>query len=106
MIGAPWDTMTLLHHAEHLADLAGKRVVRYEVPFATPDGTVWRTVEEFDTSAPVTDAFDDDYFGTIVADFVAAGHGRTGRVGDADTLVVEAAAICAYAVRRMEGRAG
>ena len=53
MIGAPWDTMTLLHHAEHLADLPGKRVVRYEVPFATPGGTLWRTVEEFDTADPV-----------------------------------------------------
>ena len=105
MIGAPWDTMTLLHHAEHLADLPGKRVVRYEVPFATPGGTVWRTVEEFDTADPVIDAFDDDYFGTIVAAFVDEGHGRRGRVGDADSLVVDAPAMCAFAVRWMEERA-
>lgn len=106
MIGAPWDTMTLLHHAEHLADLPGKRITRYEVPFATAEGTLWRTVEEFDTADPVLPAFDDDYFRTIVADFVAAGHGRTGRVGDADSLVVDAGAICAFAVRWMEERAG
>jgi aminoglycoside 3-N-acetyltransferase len=106
MIGAPWDTMTLLHHAEHLADLPAKRIARYEVPFATPEGTVWRTVEEFDTADPVVEAFDDDYFATIVTAFVAAGHGRTGRVGDADTLVVDAPAVCAFAVRWMEEHAG
>ncbi len=106
MIGAPWDTMTLLHHAEHLADLPGKRTARYEVPFATPEGTVWRTVEEFDTSDPVVEAFDDDYFATIVTDYVAGGRRRTGRVGAADSLVVDARDICAFAVRWMEERAG
>ena len=106
MIGAPWDTMTLQPHAEHLSDVPGKRVIRYEVPFATPEGTVWRTVEEFDTADPVIDAFDDDLFGTIVGDFVATGNGRTGRVGDANSLVVDAAAVCAFAVRCMPERAG
>lgn len=105
MLGAPWDTMTLLHHAEHLADLDGKRVVRYEVPFATPAGTRWRTVEEFDTSRPVVDAFDDDVFGAIVRAFVATGAGRTGRVGLAGSLLVDAGAVCAFAVRWMERHA-
>ena len=43
MIGAPWDTLTLLHHAEHLARLPGKRVRRYEVPLATADGVSSRS---------------------------------------------------------------
>ncbi|WP_308820132.1 aminoglycoside 3-N-acetyltransferase [Pseudonocardia alni] len=102
MIGAPWDTMTLLHHAEHLADLPDKRVVRYEAPLATPSGTVWRTIEEFDTSRPVIDGFDDDYFATIVTSFVDSGRGVRGRVGAADTLVVGAAEMCAYAVQWMQ----
>ncbi len=38
MAGAPPDTMTLLHHAEHLARIPGKRVRRYEVPLVTADG--------------------------------------------------------------------
>ena len=102
MIGAAWDHLTLLHHAEHLADLPGKRVVRYEVPFATPAGVQWREVEEFDTSEPVTDAFDEDVFGRIVSEFVAGGGGRRGPVGGADTLVVDAAVLCAFAVAWME----
>jgi aminoglycoside 3-N-acetyltransferase len=40
MVGAPPDTMTLLHHAEHLARIPGKRIRRYEVPFATTAGTL------------------------------------------------------------------
>ncbi|MBC3192403.1 aminoglycoside 3-N-acetyltransferase [Pseudonocardia sp. C8] len=104
MVGAPWDTMTLLHHAEHLADLPGKRVTRYEVPLAAPGATVWHTVEEFDTSVPVTAAFRDDHFDRIVTDFVAGGGGRRGPVGEADTLVVDAADICAFAVRWLEER--
>lgn len=106
LVGAPWDTMTLLHHAEHLADLPGKRVVRYEVPVATTGGVTWRWVEEFDTADPVIDAFDEDYFATIVGDFVAAGGGQEGRVGNAPSLVVDAAPMCAFAVAWMEQRAG
>lgn len=106
MIGAPWDTMTLLHHAEHLADLPGKRVVRYEVPFRTAGATTWRWVEEFDTADPVVDVFAEDYFAAVVADFVVAGGGRQGRVGNAPSLVVDAAPMCAFAVAWMEERAG
>lgn len=106
MIGAPLDTMTLLHHAEHLADLPGKRVIRYEVPFASGGGVEWRTVEEFDTADPVVDAFDEDYFAAIVGDFLAGGRGARGRVGAAESVLVDAAAMCAFAVAWMEERAG
>jgi aminoglycoside 3-N-acetyltransferase len=102
MVGAPLDTMTLLHHAEHLADLPGKRVIRYEVPLATPHGVEWRWVEEFDTSDPVVEGFADDYFARIVEDFLATGQGVRGRVGAADSVLVDAAAMCTFAVAWME----
>jgi len=102
MIGAPWDTMTLLHHAEHLADLPNKRIKRVEVPFATPDGVVWRMIEEFDTSDPVVAGLPDDVFERIVRDFVASGEGRQGRIGGANSLLVEAAAILPFAVNWLE----
>lgn len=105
MLGAPLDTMTLLHHAEHLADIPGKRIVRTEVPFVTPGGTVWRMVEEFDTAGPVADGFAEDYFGAIVAAYLATGTGRQGRVGAADCVLVEAAGICRFAVDWIESRA-
>jgi aminoglycoside 3-N-acetyltransferase len=106
MIGAPLDTMTLLHHAEHLADLPGKRVIRYEVPLATADGVRWRTVEEFDTADPVVEGFADDCFGTIVTDFLATGEGVRGLVGAAESVLVDAPAVCAFAVEWMERAVG
>jgi aminoglycoside 3-N-acetyltransferase len=70
MIGAPWDTMTLIHHADHQAGLRDKRVVRYEVPFLQDGHKTWRMVEEFDTSEPVIDGLPDDYIQLIVETFV------------------------------------
>ncbi|MBB2699647.1 UNVERIFIED_ORG: aminoglycoside 3-N-acetyltransferase [Rhizobium esperanzae] len=79
MVGAPLDTMTLLHHAEHLAQIPGKRLRRYEVPFATPAGTVWRMLEEFDTADPVVAGLESDYFAASSPNSWPAGMGRKGR---------------------------
>lgn len=106
MVGVPLDTMTLLHHAEHLSRVPRKRTRRYEVPFATPAGTRWRMIEEFETSAPVVPGPDDDYFATIVTDFLAAGHGVQGTIGEAPGTMVEAAPITAFAVDWLEQRYG
>lgn len=104
MAGAPYDTMTLLHHAEHLADIPGKRLRRYQVPVATATGTVWRMVEEFDTSVAVVPELADDYFIEVVEGFLATGRGRRGLIGDAPSLLVDAAAICSFAVAWLERR--
>lgn len=104
MIGAPWETMTLLHHAEHLADIPGKRIVRWEVPLLEDGRTVWRSVEEFDTGNPVVEGLDDDYFDQVVRDFVAAGGGRQGQVGAGEALLVDAPAMTRFAVEWLERR--
>lgn len=123
MVGAPLDTMTLLHHAEHLADLPGKRRVRIEYPFVGPDGPdgppLWRWADEVDTSQPVVAGLPDDYFADVVEGFLASvagpghgaegadgGRGVRGRVGDADSVLVDAAAVTAYAVAWLEERHG
>jgi aminoglycoside 3-N-acetyltransferase len=102
MVGAPLDTMTLLHHAEHLADLGGKRVIRCEAPFATANGVQWRTFEEFDTARPVIDGLEEDFFGDIVSQYLASGRGRQGPVGSAASVLVDAADICTFAVAWLE----
>ncbi len=98
LVGAPLDTMTLLHHAEHLAAIPNKRLRRYEVPLAAPEGVTWRMIEEFDTSVPVVADLDDDYFALIVREFLASGRGTQGLVGEAPSVLVDAAAVCAFAV--------
>lgn len=106
MVGAPLDTMTLLHHAEHLADLPGKRRIKVEYPMATPQGIEWRTVEEFDTGNPVVAGPDEDYFGRIVADYLDSGSGRRGKVGSADSILVDAPDITEFAMAWIEQRYG
>lgn len=105
MVGAPLDTMTLLHHAEHLAHIPNKRLRRYEAPFATSDGTIWRMIKEFDTSDPVVDGLSCDYFADIVRAFIGEGSAAQGLVGKAPSLLVDAAAICAFAVEWIERNA-
>lgn len=104
MLGAPWDTMSLLHHAEHIADIPGKHVRRMEVPLAAAAGVIWQAITEYDTVDPVVDGLEDDYFATIVSDFLASGQGQQGQVGDAPCVLVPAAAMARFAVDWLERR--
>lgn len=107
MVGAPLDTMTLLHHAEHLARIDGKRVKRCEVPFATPEGVVWRMSEEFDTSVAVVPAFDDiDYFTAIVEDYMGQKQVERDAIGRASSILVDAVPMLEHAVAWLEREAG
>jgi aminoglycoside 3-N-acetyltransferase len=104
MLGAPLDTMSLLHHAEHVADIADKHVRRIEGPIMTSSGIVWQMIEEFDTADPVVDGLDEDYFATIVEDVLASGQGARGTVGDAPSVLVRADAMTRFAVNWLEAR--
>lgn len=101
MLGAPLDTMTLLHHAEHLADFPNKRIRRYETPILVEGKTVWRWFEEFDTSDP-PDGLADDYFAGIVEAFLATGRGKRGRIGEASSVLVPADEMVAFGVDWLE----
>lgn len=106
MLGAPLDTLTLLHHAEHLADIPGKRVRRIEVPLATATGTQWRMIEEFDTGDPIVEGLAEDYFAEIATEFLAMGQGRQGLIGAAPSVLVDAAPIIAFGIDWLESRFG
>jgi aminoglycoside 3-N-acetyltransferase len=102
MLGAPLDTMTLMHHAEHLARLPGKRVRRTEVPFAAASGVEWRVIEEYDTCDPVVDVLPENFIERIVEAYLATGAGRRGEVGEAPSVLVEAADILPFGVAWLE----
>jgi len=105
MLGAPLDAMTLLHHAEHVADFPNKRIKRYETPILVDGRKVWRWFEEFDTSDP-PDGLPDDYFATIVEAFLATGKGQRGTIGAAPSVLVPAPDIVAFGVRWLEQELG
>jgi aminoglycoside 3-N-acetyltransferase len=101
MLGAPLETMTLLHHAEHLAEFPNKRIRRFEAPILVDGVKTWRRFEEFDTSNS-PDGMPEDYFATIVEAFLATGAGRRGTIGEANSVLVPAEGMVAFGVRWME----
>ena len=111
MVGAPLGTVTLLHHAEALADVPNKRRVTYRMPVVEDGASVWRTFHDIDTSAegafPYADVTgQDDAFEVIAREALAAGCGVTGRVGDAESHLFEARQLLTFAVAWLEARFG
>jgi aminoglycoside 3-N-acetyltransferase len=106
MLGAPLDTMTLLHHAEHLADIPDKRMIRKEVPLLVNGRTEWRWIAEYDTSEPVSERLPETFIDEIVTAYEAAGRGTRGPVGHASCLLVEAADMLPFALAWIEAKAG
>ena len=111
MLGAPLETLTLLHHAEALADAPGKRFVEYEQPVREGGQRVWRRFRDIDSSGG---AFDystvtpegQDPFETIVRGMLAAGIGCRGKVGAADSCLFEAGEVVDFGVAWIEEKLG
>lgn len=104
MLGAPFNRMSILHYAEHCADIPGKQRIRFEVPLLGDGGTVWQMIEEFETETPVAAWLPGDCFIAIVTDFLAGGGGFRGGVGDAAAVLVPASDIVDFAVAWLEAR--
>ncbi|MFH8369292.1 aminoglycoside 3-N-acetyltransferase [Streptomyces sp. NPDC018031] len=111
LLGAPLDSLTLLHHAEALADAPGKRYVDYEQPITVDGERIWRRFHDIDSQ---DGAF--DYSGVvpegqwpferIARDMLAAGIGRGGRVGAADSFLFEARDVVDFGVAWLEENLG
>ena len=107
LLGAGLDSVTVLHHAEVLADIPGKRRVAYEVPVATPAGhgeLIQDPVGVEVLRAHPSLAGRPDAVETIARDYVAQGQGRRGRVGGAGCFLFEAGPIVDFGVRWLETR--
>jgi aminoglycoside 3-N-acetyltransferase len=102
LLGAPLDTLTLLHHAEYRARLRNKRVIRYTCPVLRAGRTVWVEIEDFDTGDP----HDDYTFDEIARDYMAQRGAGQGRVGDAACHLFDAADLADFAVAWLEARFG
>ncbi|AJE83236.1 aminocyclitol 3-N-acetyltransferase type VII [Streptomyces albus] len=112
LLGAPLDTLTLLHHAEALAEAPGKRFVEYEQPVRDEHGQrVWRRFRDidsehgaFDYSALVAEG--EEAFEVLARDALAAGLGRRGTVGAAESYLFEAAEVVRFGVEWIERGVG
>jgi len=98
MLGAPLDTITMLHYAEHLANIPGKRILRYRRLIATPQGPQYVDFEEFDTGDPVHPALPENCFEQIALSFLATGQGRQSAMGH----LFESKSLIPFAVEWIE----
>jgi len=112
MLGAPLDTLTILHHAEALVDSPERRSVAYGIPVAEGDRVVWREVQDIDTSSRGAFPYERfvpagvDPFIVIGQAALQAGCGRRAGVGDADSVLFEAAPLVRFAVAWLQQRFG
>lgn len=102
MLGAPLDTITLLHYAEHQARIPNKRIHRYRRLMPTAQGPQWLDFEEFDTADPVNDSLPANAFEQIARAFLATGRGSVGPVGAAPSALFPAPALVRFGIEWLE----
>ena len=95
--------MTFLHYVEHIADIPGKRIARYEVPVVENGCRVWRHMEEFDTSGDGVHAnWPDRFFAKIVDSLLTKTSNNGARVGKAMTYMLSARELFDFALPLMK----
>jgi aminoglycoside 3-N-acetyltransferase len=107
LLGCDHDTVTFLHYAEHIVDIPGKRVARFKVPIDDNGVRVWRDMEEFDTSdRGAHPSWPDRFFSRITDGYIGATGNAGGRVGDAESYLLDAGGLLTYALDAMTQAGG
>jgi aminoglycoside 3-N-acetyltransferase len=108
LLGAPLETLTVLHLAEELASVLDKKTVRYKAPIKTASGIEWREVEDIDTTHgafPYERVVGDrDSFEVMAEEALAAGIGTRGRVGESQSHLFPAADLVRFGIAWIEKR--
>jgi aminoglycoside 3-N-acetyltransferase len=106
VLGAPLETVTLVHHAEAMAEVPGKRRVSYGMPVILDGERVWRTFSDIDTAdgaLPYERVLgEEDYIEHIARSALAAGKGRSGPVGEGTAYLFDARGLVEHAVGWIE----
>ena len=106
VLGAPLETVTLVHHAEAITDVPGKRRVSYGMPVTIAGERVWRTFSDINTSEgalPYESILGkEDYIEHIARSALAASVGESGPVGEATAHLFDAQRLCEHAVGWIE----
>ncbi len=101
MLGAPLETITLLHHAEAIADVPDKRMITYRIVLASGEEREYTDIETsegaFDYAALELGA---DSFEVIAREALAAGIGT----GDGVSHLFPAPELLRFGVAWMEER--
>ncbi len=103
-MGADCDTTTVLHFAEYLAEVPDKCRVRRHYRCQGGAGPVTRAVECLDDSNGIVEWPGEDYFATILRDYLATDRASRGRVGSAESELIEAKDLVAFGASWMTER--
>jgi aminoglycoside 3-N-acetyltransferase len=106
MLGAPLDTITLLHYAEHKARIPGKRIRCYRRLMPGENGPEWIEFEEFDTAEPVHEKLPANCFEMIAGDYLAQGKGSEGVIGAAPSFLFDGPDLVRFGIEWLERFAG
>jgi aminoglycoside 3-N-acetyltransferase len=103
LLGSDHDAVTFLHYIEHVADIPGKRIARYQVPLLENGCRVWHPMEEFDTSGDGVHAnWPDRFFARIIDSFLNKAGNNGTRVGDAIAYILSARELLDFALPVMK----
>ena len=106
VLGAPLDTMTLVHHAQVVAEVPGKRRVSYGSPVTVGGERLWRSFLDINTSEgalPYERVLgEEDYIEHITRSALAAGKGRSRPVGEGTAYLFDARGLVEHAVGWVE----
>ncbi len=105
-LGAALNTLTVLHHAEEVAQVPSKIEVTYSVAVRAAGTIEWRDVHDIDTSRgafPYEKVVRDrDAFEVIAEEALASGIGVVGNVGASTSYLFPAKDLVHFAVAWME----
>ena len=102
LLGCDHDNVTFLHYAEHIVDVPGKRVARFQVPVEESGKRVWREMEEFDTATAAHPKWPDRFFAQIVDRYLRETGNAGNRVGDAQAFLLSSGGLLAAALNEMK----
>jgi aminoglycoside 3-N-acetyltransferase len=106
LLGAPLDTVTLVHHAEAIAEVPGNRRVSYGSPVIVSGESVWWTFSDIDSSEgalPYEGVLgEEDYIEHIARSALVAGAGRSGPVGEGTSYLFDTRKLVEHAVSWIE----
>ncbi|HSA57087.1 MAG TPA: AAC(3) family N-acetyltransferase [Gemmatimonadaceae bacterium] len=99
LLGCDHDTVTFLHHAEHVVDIPGRRVARFKVPVMEQGQRVWRDMEEFDSGSAGAHAnWPERFFALLTDAYLARTRNEGGTVGNATSYLFAARELFAFAL--------
>jgi aminoglycoside N3'-acetyltransferase len=103
-MGASLDTTTVLHFAEYRAEIPAKRRVRRHYRCRGPQGPETRAVECLDDENGIVDWPGEDYFAIILRAYLATGRALRGRVGLAQSELIEASDLVEFGTQWMNAQ--